>query len=55
MRNADDIQGPLKEGMDNRQPSGLGETLRVPDHAVHRLNGSGVPSQCDVLFVFEQE
>jgi hypothetical protein len=41
VRNAGDIQGPSKEGMDNRQPSRLGETLRVPDDAVHRLDGSG--------------
>ncbi|CAJ0926043.1 7547_t:CDS:2 [Entrophospora sp. SA101] len=31
----------LKDRMENRQPNRLGETLRVPDGAVHRLNGSG--------------
>lgn len=41
VRNASDIYPGLKEPMDNQQPSRLGETLRVPDDAVHRLNGSG--------------
>jgi len=31
----------VKASMDNRQPSRLGETLRVPDDAVHRLDGNG--------------
>ncbi|CAG8586771.1 8253_t:CDS:2 [Paraglomus occultum] len=40
-RNANDTQSLLKGRMDNRQPSRLGETLRVPDGAVHRLDVGG--------------
>jgi hypothetical protein len=43
----------LKDRMDNRQPSRLGETLRVPDGAVHRLNGSGWAASCNSYFEFE--